>query len=193
MACGLRGVVASSARISVEAGRPGWHAARAWDNTQRGLAPAACLRVERQTGITRSEGRRVHFENGMPGRVCSCSESRPRERAQPGGRKRSYLGASGGHGWPRRASGDGARASPTHQRTLHPPLHTPTSIRRRGTGKPDPPTDVASAPSYANEHPATEDGGKCPSFFGRAGGRATRESVSYSVDHVTQPLICLFE
>jgi hypothetical protein len=32
------------------------------------------------------------------------------------------------------------------------------SVRRRGTGKPDPPTDVASAPSHANEHPATGHG-----------------------------------
>ena len=50
MAYGLRGVVASSAQISVEAGRPGWHAARA------GLA--ACLGM--------------HFENGMPGQGCPC-------------------------------------------------------------------------------------------------------------------------
>ena len=71
----------------------------------------------------------MHFENGMPGPGCPCRESRPRERAQPGGRKRSSLGASGGHGWPKRASGDGARATRTHQRTLHPPLHTPASVR----------------------------------------------------------------
>ena len=113
MAYGLRGVVASSAQISVEAGRPGWHAARA------GLA--ACLGM--------------HFENGMPGPGCPCPESRPRERAQPGGRKRSSLGASGGHGWPKRASGDGARATRTHQRTLHPPLHTPASVRWGKAGK----------------------------------------------------------
>ncbi|MFM1902269.1 MAG: hypothetical protein RLZZ440_169 [Planctomycetota bacterium] len=56
----------------------------------------------------------LHTPGGEGVPVCP---RRPRERAKPGGRKRSYLGVSGGHGCPKRTSGEGIRATPTYRLT----------------------------------------------------------------------------
>ena len=117
IACGPCVRVASSARIGGEAGRPGWHAARA--------AAAACLRWKAERDRFR------HFLT-VSGAGLPMPRSRRMQTSAAGLRSEVCIRVSEGQGCPKRTSGDGAWAIPT------PPVDVASALKRgagpSGTG-----------------------------------------------------------